>query len=57
VLFSAWPTLFSGASDDCVEIESGFTGSCIGVCAAFGSIALKVVGLAECSVKGTPAVV
>jgi hypothetical protein len=57
VLFSASPALFYGASDDCVEVESGFAGSCIGVCAAFGSIDLKVVELAERFVKSTPAVV
>jgi hypothetical protein len=47
VLFLASPTLFSGASDECVEVESGFIGSCRGVCVAFGSVALKVVGSAE----------
>jgi hypothetical protein len=36
--------LFSDASDECVEVESGFAGSCTGVCAAFGSVALKVWG-------------
>jgi hypothetical protein len=54
VLLPASPALFYGAS---VEVESGFAGSCIGVCAAFGSIDLKVVELAERFVKSTPAVV
>jgi hypothetical protein len=51
VLFPASPALFYGTSDDCVEVESGFAGSCTGVCAAFGSIDLKVVELAERFVK------
>jgi hypothetical protein len=40
-----------------MEVESGFIGSCRGVCVAFGSVALKVVGSAERSVKGTTTVV
>jgi hypothetical protein len=55
VLFRATSALFSGASDECVEVESGFVGSCTGVCAAFGSVTLKEP--VERFVKGTPAVV
>jgi hypothetical protein len=57
VLFPASPALFSGASDECVEVEFGFAGSCTRVCVAFGSVALKVVEPAERFVKGTLAVV
>jgi hypothetical protein len=52
VLFPASPALFSGASDEHVEVESGFAGSCTGVGAVFGFVTL-VAPSEERFIKGT----
>jgi hypothetical protein len=56
MLFPASPTLFSDASDERVEVESGFAGSCTGVGAVFGFVAL-VAPSKERFVKGTSPIV